>query len=158
MSEPRRFVISGCSGGGKSTLIAEMASRGYAIRPEPGHEILRDQLAAGGNALPWTDMAGFLELCITRGEHFFNTAARENGIVLFDRSIVDAVSALHQHGFAVRREHHMALERQRYETTVFMAPPWEDLFASDSERQHSFADAVAEHEALMRFYRPMATR
>ena len=32
---PRLFVISGCSGGGKSTLLAQMAARGWAVAHEP---------------------------------------------------------------------------------------------------------------------------
>ena len=36
---PRLVVLSGCSGGGKSALLAEMVARGYAIRrPEQARD------------------------------------------------------------------------------------------------------------------------
>ena len=38
-------VVSGCSGGGKSTLLAELALRGYAVFPEPGRQIVKEQLS-----------------------------------------------------------------------------------------------------------------
>jgi predicted ATPase len=47
----RFVVISGCSGGGKSTLIAEFGRRGYAIVEEPGRRIVKEELANGGSAL-----------------------------------------------------------------------------------------------------------
>jgi predicted ATPase len=40
----------------------------------------------------------------------------------------------------------------RFEHIIFMAPPWEELFCHDKERQHSFKDAVAEYERLLEFY------
>lgn len=49
---PVRVVLSGCSGGGKSTLLAELARRGHAVRPEAGRLVVEAELAAGGGALP----------------------------------------------------------------------------------------------------------
>ena len=34
-------VISGCSGGGKSTLLMELARRGHAVVDEPGRRIVQ---------------------------------------------------------------------------------------------------------------------
>ena len=39
----RFVVISGCSGGGKSTLLAESGRRGYAVVEEPGRRIVQNQ-------------------------------------------------------------------------------------------------------------------
>jgi predicted ATPase len=39
-----RFVIlSGCSGGGKSTLLAEFGRRGHSIVEEPGRRIVKQE-------------------------------------------------------------------------------------------------------------------
>ncbi|HEY5105435.1 MAG TPA: AAA family ATPase [Caulobacteraceae bacterium] len=38
------MVISGCSGGGKSTLLAELGRRGHATIEEPGRRIVREEL------------------------------------------------------------------------------------------------------------------
>jgi predicted ATPase len=53
----RFVVISGCSGGGKSTLLAELRGRGYAVVEEPGRRIVREELEGRGAALPWVDQA-----------------------------------------------------------------------------------------------------
>ena len=54
-----RVVISGCSGGGKSTLLEALRERGYAVVEEPGRRIVREELASNGSALPWIDAAAF---------------------------------------------------------------------------------------------------
>jgi predicted ATPase len=55
----RFVVISGCSSSGKSTLIAELGKRGYAVVDEPGRRIVKGELARGGSALPWVDGVAF---------------------------------------------------------------------------------------------------
>ena len=36
----RHVVLSGCSGGGKSALLAELSSRGFETVEEPGRRIV----------------------------------------------------------------------------------------------------------------------
>jgi predicted ATPase len=40
----RFVVISGCSGGGKSTLLIELGRRGYATVEEPGRRIVKEEM------------------------------------------------------------------------------------------------------------------
>jgi len=55
-------TISGCSSGGKSTLLAELRRRGFATVEEPGRRIVAEELKRGGNALPWEEVGeGWLE-------------------------------------------------------------------------------------------------
>lgn len=51
----RLFVITGGPGSGKSTLIDELAKHGIRGMPEAGRSIIQDQVAIGGEALPWSD-------------------------------------------------------------------------------------------------------
>lgn len=57
-------VISGCSGGGKSTLLAELRRRGHNVVEEPGRRIIARKLEAGGSALPWIDAVAFARRAI----------------------------------------------------------------------------------------------
>ncbi|MEO0913135.1 MAG: AAA family ATPase [Pseudomonadota bacterium] len=144
-------VLSGCSGGGKSTLLEALAARGYDVFPEPGRQIVREEAFLGGEALPWTDAARFAERCLERAFYFFNLARPEKAPVFFDRSLADAVIALERMGAPVPPRFEGILERCRY-GRVFLVPPWEALFAQDAERRHGFAEAVAEYEALLEGY------
>jgi predicted ATPase len=48
MNVNRFVVISGCSGGGKSTLLIELGQRGYATVEEPGRRIVKDETLGAG--------------------------------------------------------------------------------------------------------------
>ncbi len=148
----RLVVVSGCSGGGKSALLAAMAARGYPAFPEPGRQVVKEEALVGGDALPWKDAARFAERCIARAAYFFNVADAAVRPVLFDRGIIDAVTALERLG-EVPAHCAAAARAYRYGRRVFLVPPWREIFAGDPERRHGFDAAVAEYEALVESYR-----
>lgn len=120
----RLVVVSGCSGGGKSALLAEMARRGWPAFPEPGRQIVREQALIDGPALPWADPAALAELAPSRAMHFFAMARPGRRSVLFGRGIVDAVTALERigragphHAEAVRRWQGAGLRRVAVDAT-----------------------------------------
>jgi predicted ATPase len=53
------YVITGSPGSGKSTLIEALAASGIPSMPEAGRAIIQDQVAIGGDALPWSDRHAF---------------------------------------------------------------------------------------------------
>jgi len=87
-------VISGCSGGGKSTLLAELGRRGHTIIEEPGRRIVMEEMNNGGSALPWVDMAAFAHRAITTALADRSSALASSGWIFFDRSLIDAAIAL----------------------------------------------------------------
>ena len=145
-------VLSGCSGAGKSTLLAELARRGYLVQPEPGRQIVKEQLYLGGDGLPWENPVKFAELCVSRALYFFNTVRPIEKPAIFDRSIIDNISGIERLGLEMPPSFRVAVEHYRYAPRVFMTPPWKELFARDAERQHSFEDAHAEYDWLLKSY------
>lgn len=149
----RRFVVmSGCSGGGKSTLLAALARRGSATAPEPGRQIVREQLFIGGDAVPWTDMDAFVRLVASRAMQQLAMAAARPGLTIFDRGLVDAYAWFRTFRGAAPSWLETAVTRFRYADTVFMAPPWPEIFVADAERRHGFAEAEAEYHGLLETY------
>ncbi|MGV6873790.1 AAA family ATPase [Pseudochelatococcus sp. B33] len=146
----RFVVISGCSGGGKSTLLEELGARGFAVVQEPGRRIVRQELETGGPALPWIDVIAFARRAIEMALADRVAAGRRAGWIFFDRGLVDAAAALqHLTGEPALAE----LARvHRYHARVFLTPPWPEIYANDPERRHGFDDAVAEHERLAAVY------
>jgi predicted ATPase len=146
----RFVIISGCSGGGKSTLLAELARRGFATIEEPGRRVVREELASGGDALPWIDAIGFAHRITALAKEDYGAARALPRPVFFDRGLVDAAVAIeHLMGEPILAD---LAAHYRYASPVFLAPPWPELFASDAERRHDFASAVAEFERLAATY------
>lgn len=146
-------VLSGCSGGGKSALLAEMSRRGHLVRPEPGRQIVKEQLSIGGDGLPWANTLRFIDLCVSRAMYFYNSARTEGRPVYFDRSLIDNIAGFAALGLPIPAEYRAAAERYRYAHTVYLVPPWEELFRPDTERRHTFETARAEYERLEVAYR-----
>ena len=144
-----RHVLSGCSGGGKSTLLTALADRGYDIVPEPGRQIVREQLEKGGDALPWLDARAFAECVIERAVAAFDAVESNPAPVFFDRSFLDAISFLEDRIGDLPRVLHDLIRERRYSERIFMVPPWREIFVNDSERQLGFEDAVAEYGRLL---------
>ena len=144
-----RFVlITGCSGGGKSTLLAELQTRGHHVVEEPGRRIVRHELETGGRALPWIDELAFTHKAIATALADRECAEAISGWVFFDRGLIDAASALE------RVTGQPALQRLNsahpYHRRAFLAPPWREIYVTDTERRHEFEATLEEYERLAR--------
>jgi len=146
----RFVVISGCSGGGKSALLAELGRRGHSVVEEPGRRIVREEIDRGGSALPWVDTAAFLHRAIAMSLADRVSACTQEGWVFFDRSLIDAAAGLqHLTGEAALA----ALgHTHRYHERVFLTPPWPEIYLTDPERLHGLDFAVAEYLRLLEVY------
>jgi predicted ATPase len=139
-------MISGCSGGGKSTLLEELARRGRKVVREPGRRIVAQERAGDGRALPWADPAAFARRAVA-----MSVADHEGarGMTFFDRGVVDAAVALE----AATDESTTAIVlRYRYHH-LFLAPPWPEIYELDQDRRHSLAKALLDYDRLSRAWR-----
>lgn len=142
-------IISGCSGGGKSTLLSELASRGYSVVLEPGRQIVKEQTAINGNAVPWINIEKFLDLALSRYLFQFNSQKEQLQLVFFDRGIIDSV----QLDSPQPEYFQNAAKNFKYNSLVFLVPPWEEIFIGDTERKHSFESAKKEFDELLIKYK-----
>jgi len=146
----RFVVISGCSGGGKSTLLAELGRRGHSVVEEPGRRIVRQEHESGGSALPWIDPVAFLRRAVAMALADREAAKELSGWVFFDRGLIDAAAGL-QH--STGEEALQALCRvHKYNQRVFLVPPWPEIYVTDKERRHEFGEALEEYSRLLEVY------
>src|ERR1700722_2938769 len=95
------YVVTGGPGSGKSTLIEALAASGVPSMPEAGRAIIQDQVAIGGNALPWSDRQAFAELMLSWEMRSYRAALKLNGPVAFDRGVPDVLGYLRVSGLAI---------------------------------------------------------
>jgi predicted ATPase len=145
----RFVIISGCSGGGKSTLLAELRRRGFATVEEPGRRIVKEELQGDGAALPWIDPAKFARRAITMALADIEAASAYDGWVFFDRGLIDAALALERFGGEPAAT---TVAGHRFHARVFLTAPWPEVYVTDNERTHGLAAAIAEYEHLLAAY------
>ena len=148
----RLFVITGGPGSGKSTLIDALAGHGICTMPEAGRAIIRDQVAIGGEALPWSDRRAFAELMLGCEIRSYRAALSLSGPVIFDRGVPDVLGYLRLSNLPIPSHVERAAEAFRYHHRVFVAPPWPEVFALDAERKQSFQEARATYEVMIETY------
>ncbi|WP_175971300.1 AAA family ATPase [Burkholderia sp. BCC0322] len=148
----RFFVVTGGPGSGKSTLLDALEHAGFSRSQEAGRGVIRDQMAIDGQALPWRDPAAFAELMLSWEMRSYDLARRVRGPVFFDRGVPDVVGYLRLTGLPVPAHAQAAARRFRYHPRVFIAPPWPDVYAQDTERRQDFAEAVRTYDAMVECY------
>jgi predicted ATPase len=143
---PRRILITGCSGGGKSTLLAALAAAGCTTVPEPGLRIVSEELAGDGAALPWVNPGRFARRALLMARADLDAARGD--LVFFDRGMLDAAVHLrHSEGIALE----MSLGGPSpYDDPVFLATPWPEIYVTNGERQHGLQAAMEEYDLLVR--------
>ncbi len=146
----RLVVISGCSGGGKSTLLADLKRRGFSVVEEPGRRIVQAELLSNGKALPWIDPHAFLQKAIAVALDDIASVGDPGEWVFFDRGLIDAAIGLqHLTGEPIPETLNLI---QHYHQRVFLAPPWPEIYVQDTERRHELDTATAEYLRLLEAY------
>jgi len=131
-------------------LLAELARRGHSVVEEPGRRIIAEEMASGGSALPWVDLAAFAHRAIQLSLRDRIEAAQQQGWVFFDRGLVDAAVALeHVSGELVAEP---LAHAHRYYRQVFLTPPWPEIFENDADRRHGMDAALEEYKRLARAF------
>lgn len=154
----RLHVVTGGPGSGKSTLIAALAAAGVATSAEVGRAIIKEELAAGGTALPWLDHRAFADRMIDREIAAHQTALATGDTVVLDRGVPDVIGFLRASGLAVPPAIDAAARAYRYNPRVFIAPWWADIFTTDAERKQTPDEARTTFAVMVETYRDYGYR
>ena len=152
MRDRRRIVISGCSSGGKSTLLEALGARGFHTVEEPGRNIVREALATGSDALPWINPQAFVAKAIEHASASLKAVLDIDAPVFFDRSAIDALAHFERLSIRAPADLKALGEACLYSSPVFFAPPWHALYEQDDERPLPFDEAVREYDWLRLAY------
>ena len=147
----RRVVLSGGPGAGKTTLLLELSRRGYVTVSESAREVIAERLARG--EAPRPDPETFAREILRRDMAKYKVWSDDSSPVFFDRSAVEALGMLKEATNLPEEDLNAQLEALKYSGTVFVLPPWSDIYRTDAERDHSFDHAERVHCEVVRWYR-----
>lgn len=151
-SDTRFHVLTGGPGAGKTTLVEALHEKGFATTHEAGRGVIREEMQAGGDALPWLDREGFARRMFEWELASYRQAERQSGAVFFDRGLPDTLGYLRLEGLVAPAWMEEEAWRLRYDATVFIAPPWKQIYGGDEERRQSWQVAVRTYEAMAETY------
>jgi predicted ATPase len=152
MDTDRLFVLTGGPGSGKTTLIEALGATGVRTSPEVGRALIREQLASGGDALPWADQRAFADLMVVREVAAHQAALTSGAVTVLDRGVPDVVGFLRVSGLPVPSNIDAAARACRYNSRVFIAPFWAEIFTVDDERKQSPDVAEATFDVMVDTY------
>jgi len=145
------YVITGGPGFGKSVLIQKLHELGYPAGGEIARQIIEQQIADGGELLPWKDALGFEKRVMTERIEFLKSI--DNEIVAFsDRGLPDQAAFSRYKGKAVSSQLKEAITANYYAKKVFLTPPWRHIFRNDTIRTETFEEAEKIHHFIVEAY------
>ena len=153
VSNPNLYVISGGPGSGKTTVLQELARRGFPFAPEIARQIIQEQVQSGGTALPWGDREAYTVLMLERSVASYLSHTPALRPTFSDRGIPDALCYAQLIGLSTDGFISDACRHYRYAPLVFLAPPWREIYETDSERKQDFAEAERTFRQMAEVYR-----
>ena len=146
------FVLSGGPGSGKTTVVDELEKLGFSCAPEVARQIIKEQVRAGGKALPWSHREEFTHLMLQRSIQAYLEHMPAASPMFTDRGIPDTLAYARLIGLHDATAIEDACRYFRYAPLVFVAPPWEEIYKSDAERKQDFAEAERTFAEISKAY------
>ena len=146
----RRVIVTGGPGAGKTTLLTALAGRGYACVHDSARAIIQDRLRRGLSARP--DPAEFATAILRMDIERYRQVPAGADLVFFDRAIPDALCMLNDLGLLSLADAGRSVLDFPYIRQVFVAPPWEEIYTTDNERDQRFSESVRVHRCASDWY------
>lgn len=155
---PNLFVVTGGPGAGKTALVEALAAHGFSVVPEAGRQVIREQKSASGTATHDGDRLAYRHLMFEREIESYEKMTSAAGPVFFDRGLPDLIGYSRLIGATIPAWLDQAVRQYRYHRTVFIAPPWPEIYSTDGERKQDFTEAAATHDAMCIAYKESGYR
>jgi len=151
MTKHNFYIITGGPGGGKTSLLENLASHGYNFIPETARQIIRERLAKG--LAPRPDARTFAQQIFELDWKNFVSNSDLSSVLFFDRSFMDSACMLFDSDSNSYENIRDTYLENRYNNKVFITPPWKEIYRTDEERDQSFEQSIDVYERLAKWYK-----
>ncbi|HIE45446.1 MAG TPA: ATPase [Flavobacteriaceae bacterium] len=150
----KKIVITGGPGTGKSTVIIELEKQNYQCMHEISREVTLMARKNGIEQLFLKDPMLFSKMLLEGRVNQFKKASNlKNNIVFFDRGIPDVFAYMNYLGVEYPSIFIDQCNNNQYYNTIFLMPPWKDIYITDNERYESFEQSLAIYNHLKSAYK-----
>lgn len=151
--KPKRIVITGGPGTGKSTLIKQLEKSGHPCLHEVSREVILKARKEGIEQLFLQNPLLFSEMVLAgRLKQFQELSQSKEDLIFYDRGLHDVLAYLHYFDKPFPEKMHQTCENHSYDM-VFILPPWKEIYSTDNERYESFEEAIKIHFHLENTYK-----
>lgn len=151
------FIVTGGPGAGKTTLLDAAAEAGIRVGKEAARAIIQSQAAIDGPAHHFANRVLFAELMLDRDIQTYQVLAG-GPPALCDRGVPELVCYCRDWGVVENAHFGRAANLYRYNPTVFLAPPWREIFVTDTERVEGWEHAQHVYSSLRDVYQELGYR
>jgi len=139
------FVVIGGPGFGKTTLVKALEAKGcHCEYDEKSRELIKKMARRG---IADTSGAAFNRAILMKRVEQYEKAPE--GVSFFDRGIPDSIAYMAK----APDDFWEAARKHRYESRVFVASPWREIFKAEPGRaETAFEEAVRLHNRIVSVY------
>jgi predicted ATPase len=138
---PKKIVITGGPGTGKTSLINHLDSKGYNCMHEISRDVILKAQEEGIDQLFLEDPILFSKKLLEgRLVQFEEGNTCKNNILFYDRGLPDITAYMDYLGTNYPDYFNDECLGKKYHK-VFILPPWEDIYLQDNERYETFIEA-----------------
>ncbi len=153
MKMNKLYIITGAPGTGKTALIDELVNYNVNALDEVPRKFIKGKVAEKMGFNPFEDLERFSRLVLDGMLTQYDEAKKNREISFFDRGIPDVISYLNNSEIEIPEEYTKELNRCNYSKRVFLCPPWEEIYQTDSIRPYPFQETLKLHNAIVETYR-----
>lgn len=144
----RRIVITGAPGTGKTSLVAQL-EKTYTTVPEPARRVLAEHSRATRERSLDDKPELFVALLLKKSVEDFDSV--DGDVVVFDRGVPDCIAYATVSGVDATAAQE-ASRTYRYAQTVFLAPPWREIYTKDELRRATYEQIEEFHKHVVDAY------
>jgi predicted ATPase len=149
----KRIVISGGPGSGKTTLVSHLEQLGHVCMHEISRDVIKEAQQEGIEQLFLENPILFSQKLLQgRLEQFKEGASYQIPFLFYDRGMPDVTAYMDYIHSHYPDNFYKTCMTNRYDS-IFLLPPWEEIYEQDNERYESFDEAEKIYNYLVQGYR-----
>ena len=143
------YIITGGPGSGKTSLINELSNRNFLSREEISRLIIIKYQKQNIKYIPKSNFELYFNNCYNLMQN--DEQYKSNVFTFFDRGIPDLLAYAKHYKFKPQNK----LNFNFYNKTVFICPPWLDIYKNDHQRPESFDFSQQLYFTLIQTYKTL---
>ncbi|MCA0131894.1 AAA family ATPase [Winogradskyella alexanderae] len=150
---PKKIVITGGPGTGKSSIIKHLKTRGFLCYDEISRQVTLQARKDGIEQLFLANPLLFSKKLLDgRKQQFLDATNETKNVVFLDRGLPDVLAYMDFIGDTYPHHFVQTCQNHIYDY-IFVLAPWQEIFTSDSERYENFEQAIDIHHHLLKTYK-----